>query len=110
MTFDTEFYTVVFKVLISILGVTLTYFVIPFLTELTERYKNDRVTSFIKAAVFAAEQVIKGEKKGSLKKDRVLAMVTDWLAKQHIVISEEELDAMIEALVYAMNHPEEVVK
>lgn len=110
MTFDTEFYTIVFKIIVSVLGVTITYFVIPFLTELTERYKNDRVESFVKAAVFAAEQVIKGEKKGSLRKDRVLTMVSDWLAKQHIVISESELDAMIESLVYAMNHPEEAAK
>lgn len=110
MTFDPEFYTIAFKIIFSILGVTITYFVIPVLTELAERYKNTRIESFIKDSVYAAEQVIKGSKKGDAKKDKVLTMATEWLNKQHIEISEEELDAMIESIVFAMNHPEDVAK
>lgn len=110
MTFESDFYTIVFKIIFAILSITLTYFVIPFLTELTERYKNDRIESFIKASVLAAEQVIKGSKKGTEKKDKVLSMASAWLAEHHIIISEDELDAMIESFVYAMNHPEEIAK
>lgn len=110
MTFESDFYTIVFKIIFAVLSITLTYFVIPFLTELTERYKNDRIESFIKASVLAAEQVIKGSKKGTEKKDKVLTMTSAWLAEHHIIISEDELDAMIESFVYAMNHPEEIAK
>lgn len=105
-----DFAAIIIKIIFALLSVTITYFIIPFLTEITEKYRSEKIDSFIKDSVIAAEQVIKGDKKGAEKKAKVLAAVTNWLNERHINLSEEEIDDMIESMVYMLNHSEVFAK
>lgn len=105
-----DFAAIIIKIIFALLSITITYFIIPFLTEITEKYQNEKIDSFIKDSVIAAEQIIKGDKKGAEKKAKVLAAVTNWLNEHHINLSEEEIDDMIESMVYMLNHSEVFTK
>lgn len=105
-----DFAAIIIKIIFALLSIAITYFIIPFLTEITEKYQSEKIDSFIKDSVIAAEQVIKGDKKGAEKKAKVLAAVTNWLNERHINLSEEEIDDMIESMVYMLNHSEVFVK
>lgn len=105
-----DFAAIIIKIIFALLSVAITYFIIPFLTEITEKYQNEKIDSFIKDSVIAAEQVIKGDKKGAEKKAKVFAAVTNWLNEHHINLSEEEIDDMIESMVYMLNHSEVFTK
>lgn len=77
-------------------------YVVPFIKQLTENEKIAAATSWIQDAVDAAEQTMKANK-GHEKK----AVVTEYLKKiltaKNISISDDQLDTMIEAAVFAMN-------
>lgn len=107
---ETEITTIVVKILFAILSTAITYYILPFIAELTEKYKNERFEGFISDSVLAAEQVIKGTGKGAIKKEKVLKEASEWLKKYNIDISEEDLDIMIESVVFAMNHSEGLSK
>ena len=105
-----DFAAIIIKIIFALLSVTITYFIIPFLTEITDKYRTEKIDAFIQDSVVAAEQVIKGDKKGAEKKAKVLAAVTNWLNERHINLSEEEIDDMIESMVYMLNHSEVFAK
>lgn len=107
---DSEVTSIVVKLIFAVLTTAITYYVLPFIAELTEKYKNERFEGFISDSVLAAEQLVKGSGKGAIKKERVLKAASEWLKKYHIDISEEELDTLIESIVFTMNHSEEFVK
>lgn len=100
---DSELVTLVVKIIFAVVSVAITTFVIPFLNELVLKYKNTRVESFVKESVQAAEQVIKGDKKGKEKKEKVIELVSNYLKKYSIDISSEEISNLIESAVFAMN-------
>lgn len=107
---DSELITLIVKIIFAVASVAITYYVIPFLSELTAKYKDTKFEKFLSDAVKAAEQTIRGEKKGSEKKDEVFKLASDWLTKHKVDIPDSELDSMIESLVYSINHPEESAK
>lgn len=107
---DSEVTSIVVKLIFAVLTTAITYYVIPFITELTEKYKNERFENFVSDSVLAAEQVIKGSGKGAIKKEKVLNEVTEWLKKHDINVSEEVINTMIESIVFTMNHSEEFAK
>lgn len=103
---NSELITMIVKIIFAVLSVAITYYLLPFLESLKENYTDEKFKVFLNESVRAAEQVIKGNGKGSEKKDKVLKEVSVWLLKNKIEISETELNNMIESLVYDMNHPE----
>lgn len=103
---NSELITMIVKIIFAVLSVAITYYLLPFLESLKENYTDEKFKAFLNESVRAAEQVIKGNGKGSEKKDKVLKEVSVWLLKNKIEISETELNNMIESLVYDMNHPE----
>lgn len=107
---NSELASIVFKMVLIFLSTWVSLYVIPFLSELTEKYKYSRTEEFVNAAVKTAEQVIKGSGKGAAKKEKVLAAVSDWLKKYSIDMTEEELDALIESTVFTMNRSEGIAK
>ena len=107
---ESEVTSIVIKLIFAVLTTAITYYVIPFITELTEKYKNERFENFVSDSVLAAEQIIKGSGKGAIKKEKVLNEVTEWLKKHNITVSEEVINTMIESLVYTMNHSKELAK
>lgn len=107
---NSEFASVIFKLVVVVLSTWISLYVVPFLSELTSKYKDARLEKFVNDSVRAAEQVVKGSGKGSIKKEKVLKAASEWLKKYHIDISEEDLDTLIESIVFTMNHPEECSK
>lgn len=106
-----EFTLIVVRIIFAIVSLIVTYYVLPFLNELTVRYKNTRLENFVKDSVQAAEQIIKGSGQGATKKREVIAWVSKWIDEHYnIDISDDEISRMIESFVYTMNNSKESVK
>lgn len=91
----------IFMLLISLLGVLLTGLVVPWLKLKIGNEKMKDIEKWVTVAVTAAEQMkVAGLlPDGQQKKDYVLEFVKD----KGITITDEELDALIEAAVYEIN-------
>ena len=92
----------ILKVAVSICVAIITMYVVPYLKELQKDKRYSTVIDFITLAVRAAEQTITGSGQGKQKKAEVIRFASEWMAKQGIDITDEELDQLIEAAVYAM--------
>lgn len=89
----------ILTLIISLIGVILTYFVVPWLRSKTNTQQLDTIKLWINIAVAAAEQM---KAVGLLqidKKEYVLKFVRD----KGITITDQELDALIEAAVFELN-------
>ena len=93
----------ILKIVVSISAALISAFVIPLLREKIIDSKNNRLMEMVEVAVRAAEQTI-GAGNGSLKKDEVISYVTSWMVAHGILITEEQLDQLIEAAVFSMKN------
>ena len=93
----------ILKIVISVSAALISAFVIPLLKEKLADIKYQRLLEMVEIAVKAAEQTI-GAGNGSIKKEEVINFVTNWMLSHGIMITEEQLDQLIEAAVYAMNN------
>lgn len=94
----------VLKAVIIISIMVITRYAIPWIKEYTELAKNQTVTNLITAAVQYAEQTIKKETgSGKEKKAIVTEFLKEQLEAKNISISDEQLNALVESAVYAMN-------
>lgn len=91
----------ILKIVVSVCAALITAYAIPYMKRQTETEIGSAVLDFIDVAVRAAEQTLEG---GKVKKEWVVAFVTTWLNQNGVKISEDQLDKLIEASVYAMNH------
>lgn len=82
------------------------YFV-PWAKNAIDSSKLATVAELISTAVKAAEQTITGTKTGAKKKAIVVRFIKEQLTAKNISISDEQIDALIEAAVYAMNQAKE---
>lgn len=94
-----EILTILVKAIISIAVTAITIYLVPFVKTLLARIKDDQIKKIILDAVWAAQQTITDNAE---KKQYVLTLVSDWLARNKITISPEELDALIESTVLEM--------
>jgi hypothetical protein len=101
----TELFTQMTPLLISLLGVLLTYCLVPWLKGKVSEQKIQDAEKWVLIAVKAAEQLFKESKMGDKKKEYVL----DILKSKGITITEQELDAMIEAAVYEISKASELL-
>lgn len=95
----------IFMLLISLLGVLLTSLVVPLLKTKISAEKLKEIEKWVTIAVFAAEQM---KNAGLLppdqkKKDFVLKFIRD----KGITITDQELDALIEAATFEVNKASE---
>lgn len=88
---------------VSILAVLLWKVVVPYIKVLTLSEEQLLLLDTVKKAVEATEQKIKESGQGEAKKTQVLASVSHWLSEKNIHITEEQLDILVEAAVFAMN-------
>lgn len=87
--------------LVVVIAVALiTRYVIPWVKSNIAVNENAILIDLVNAAVLYAEQTMDG---GKVKKDAVMALVASELAKRGINITEEQINALVEAAVYAMN-------
>lgn len=94
----------ILKIVVSISAALISAYVIPLLRAKLADMKYQRLLEVVETAVKAAEQTITGSGMGHVKKEEVLNFVRSWLLSHGIVITEEQLDQLIEAAVYAMNN------
>lgn len=92
----------ILKIVISICAALVTVYVIPYLRTLRSDKRYSALIDMVRVAVLAAEQTITGEKQGSVKKETVVEFVRDWMQKQGLDITYEQLSQLIEAAVYSM--------
>ena len=95
---------IILKIVVSVSAALLSAFVIPLLKEKLQDLRYKRLLDMVEVAVRAAEQTIKGSKQGAVKKDEVINFVSLWMMQHGIEVSEEQLDQLIEAAVYGLDH------
>ena len=88
--------------LIPILGTILTVYVIPYFKELIGNEKLAKYQEWVSMAVFAAEQIFNEKGMGTQKKEYVVKFLTEQFNKNKVVITEEQLNILIEAAVKQM--------
>lgn len=78
-------------------------YIIPWVKENTDLAKSKILMDIVTAAVQYAEQTITGSGSGAQKKAIVTEFLKSQLKAKDISISDEQLEALIESAVYAMN-------
>lgn len=94
---------IVFKIVVSVICALITGYLIPYLKTLRDDARWSRLINMVETAVEAAEQTMKEPGSGAEKKRAVMEFVSDWLTKQGIAVTAEELDKLVEAAVKKMN-------
>ena len=95
--------------IITVLGIIITRTVIPYIKSLIKDSEYATIYEVVETAVKAAEQSYKKiPKAGKTKKNEVVHYVTNWINNKGIRLNltEDDLDRLIEAAVYAMNNEE----
>ena len=86
--------------IIALLGTIVTFILAPWIIAKYSTEKRAAVVDYVKAAVFAAEQIFKvSDPTGKLRKDFVL----NFLNEKDFKITEDELNILIEAAVKELN-------
>lgn len=92
--------------IIPVLGVILTSFIIPYFKEQIGNEKLNKYQEWVSMAVMAAEMLFTGSGLGSEKKDYVVKFLTEQFNKNKVVITEEQMDILIESAVKQMKENE----
>lgn len=92
--------TNVIEAVAALIAAVITCFVIPYIKSKTTAEQQQKINSWVKIAVTAAEQIYTGSKRGAEKKQYVI----DFLKEHGIALDEARVDALIEAAVYELNH------
>ena len=90
---------IILKAVVSVATILITGYLIPLMIRKLDTIKDDQLKRIILDAVWAAQQTLTDNEE---KKTYVLMLVTEWLEKNNIHISPEELDALIESTVLEM--------
>jgi len=85
---------------IALLGAIITYIVIPFMKERTTKEQRENLMFWVRVAVQAAEQIYNEKSQGALKKEYVI----NFLSQKGIVVTEGQIDILIEAAVFELNN------
>lgn len=93
----------ILKIVISVATALIAAYLVPYLKEKIKDAKYKNLVDAVKTAVEAAEQIFKESGMGKVKKDEVVKFVTTWMAEQGIIISDDQLDQLIEAAVFQLN-------
>ena len=94
---------IIVKIIFSIVLILISTYLIPYLKTLRDDVRWQKLINMVEAAVNAAEQTIKEPGSGKEKKEMVVKFVTKWMVEQGISVTEDEVDALIEAAVKRMN-------
>lgn len=100
-----------FKIILSlipVLGAIVTYFVIPFLKEKIGAEKLAQYKEWVSLAVKAAEMLWTESGMGSDKKQFVVDYLNRMFNEKKVIITEEQLNILIEAAVLELNKDKKV--
>ena len=98
-----SFLFLVLKVVIITAILLIMKYAVPYMRTVLEHSKFKFVAEAAAYAVRYAEQTVIGDKTGPEKKAIVTKFIEDMLIAKHISISADQINALIEAAVYAMN-------
>lgn len=93
----------ILKAVVVLIIILAARYVIPYIKLKVENTKYAWIIETAEMAVRAAEQTVLGDKTGPEKKAIVTKFIKEQLAQKNISITDEQLDMLIEAAVYAMN-------
>lgn len=93
-----EFTTEAIKIILALVAVILTRYAVPAIKAYLKKSDAEELETLIEELVKAAEQLIKGEKKGGAR----LSYVEDMLSAQGIEMNDE-VRAKVESAVYRLN-------
>ena len=97
---------VLFKIivlLIPVLGVIITGFVVPFVKAKIDAETLNKIIKWTGYAVKGAEMIYKESGQGVLKKDYVIRFLCNMFNKNKVVITNEQLEILIESAVQELN-------
>lgn len=94
--------------IIPVLGVILTSFIIPYFKEQIGNEKLNKYQEWANMAVKAAELLFKESGMGSEKKEYVVKFLTEQFNKNKVVITEQQLEILIESAVKQMKEVESI--
>ena len=92
--------------IIPVLGVILTSFIIPYFKEQIGNEKLNKYQEWVTMAVKAAEMNFTESGKGAEKKEYVAQFLTEQFNKNKVVITEEQMNILIESAVKQMKEIE----
>lgn len=98
-----EIIKVLIEAVVTIIGLLLTGYVIPFIKEKIGAEKYEKAVEFCSVCIRSAEQVYSQEE-WLLKKAYVLDLVSEYCNKIGLGLNEAEIDALIEGLVNSIKH------
>ena len=81
--------------------------VIPWIKSKTAGTNLAAIIMLIQEAVNGAEQSVKGQGQGTIKKAQVMQLIEDYAKKHNIKLTEEQISELIEAAVYTLNTEKE---
>lgn len=96
----------ILKASIVLVLILLTRYAVPYLKQMAENSKYEWVVKWAEVAVNSAEQTVFGDKKGPERKAIVTQFIKKMLLQKNISISDEQLNNIIEAAVFAMKKKE----
>ena len=92
--------------IIPVLGVILTSFIIPYFKEQIGNEKLNKYQEWANMAVKAAEMLFTESGMGKEKKENVVKFLTEQFNKNKVVITEEQMNILIESAVKMMKETE----
>ena len=105
-----EIVKIVITAVATIIGIIITKEIVPYIKSIKLTAEQEAVLEIVETAVKAAEQTIKESGQGAAKKKQVIAYISYQLMLKGIHITEEEIDKLIEAAVYAMKQEQLLLK
>ena len=96
----------ILKIVVSVCASLITLYAVPYLYALQKNEKYAQLIDVISNAVRAAEQVVKGEGMGTVKKERVMLFVREWLGARGVTVTDGQLDELVEAAVWNLKQEE----
>lgn len=85
---------------LSVIGMVITYYVIPYIKSKTTNEQRQDLVYWTQIAIKLAEQIYKDKGQGALK----FEYVVEWLNKQGIKFTEEQVKALIDVIVDYFNN------
>ncbi len=97
--------TMILEAIIALALAVLTGLAIPYLKSVTTTTQQEQISTWVKVAVMAAEQIFASDE-GTAKK----SYVVDYLTSIGLSVDSAELDALIESAVYQLASEFEVME
>ena len=96
--------------LIGVLGVVITRYVIPYIKANIKTETLAHIEGYVVLAVRAAEMIFAEKGMGEKKKEYVINFLTEQFNKDKIVVTDAQIQVLIEAAVAQLNLDKVVVK